>query len=93
MKKSLIILTNESEKCINTLLEELLKKNEYSEMIIFDNHSLDNTVPNIVSTMGVLWSKEDKYKFYINKKKEDRKVLREKAVSIAKYEPVIYECY
>ena len=87
---SYIVVTHNSEKYIHDVLCSLLPLEENEELIIFDNHSKDNTVPNIVSTMGILWlDKEKRYKFYINKKEEPKNNVIEKALSIAKYKPII----
>lgn len=83
--KSYIVITNESEKYIHDVLCSLLPLEEDEELIIFDNHSKDNTVPEIISTMGCLWIDEkQRYKFYINKKKEDLETITNKALSIVK---------
>lgn len=87
---SFIVVTDNSEDYICDVLNSLLPLEKDEELIIFDNHSKDNTVPNIVATMGVLWIDKDKrYKFYINKKKEDIEKVKNKAISIAKYKPII----
>lgn len=80
---SYIVITNNSESYIHDVLWSLLPLQENEELIIFDNLSSDNTVPNIVATMGSLWL-DDKYKFYINNKKEDIETIKNKALSIAK---------
>ena len=90
--KSFIVLTDNSEKYIKNVLSSLLPLEKDAELIIFDNHSIDNTVPNIISTMGVLWiDKDNRYKFYINKKKEDLEVVKNKALSIARGKPFIID--
>ncbi len=45
--KSFIVLTDNSEKYIKNVLSSLLPLEKDAELIIFDNHSIDNTVPNI----------------------------------------------
>lgn len=82
--KSFIVITDESESYIHDVLCSLLPLQDDEELIIFDNHSLDNTVPNIINTMGGLWLEKEKYKFYINLKKEKLKEVEKKALSIAK---------
>lgn len=90
--KSFIVITDNSESYIKDVLCSLLPLEENEELIIFDNHSTDNSVPNIISTMGVLWiDKEQRYKFYINKKKEDYEIIKNKALSIAKGKPFIID--
>lgn len=90
--KSFIVLTDNSEKYIQDVLCSLLPLQSDEELIIFDNRSEDNTVPNIVATMGVLWiDKENRYKFYINKKKEDYETLKNKALSLARGVPFIID--
>ena len=83
--KSFIVITDNSEKYIHDVLCSLLPLEDDEELIIFDNHSKDNTVPEIISTMGILWT-DPRHKFYINMKKEDLEKVREKASSIAKGE-------
>ena len=88
--KSFIVITDNSESYIHDVLCSLLPLEEAEELIIFDNHSADNTVPTIISTMGVLWiDKDQRYKFYINKKRETKKQLLEKAKSIATGTPIV----
>ena len=90
--KSFIVITDECESYIHDVLCSLLPLEEDEELIIFDNHSKDGTVPNIISTMGILWAdKFERYKFYINKKKEDYEVVKNKAISIAKGTPIIID--
>lgn len=90
--KSFILLTDNSESYIHDVLCSLLPLEENEELIIFDNLSSDNTVPIIVATMGTLWIDEkQRYKFYINKKKEDIEVIKNKALSIAKGTPIIID--
>ena len=83
--KSYLIITNNSEKTVEDLLLKVLPIDEEKEqLIIFDNLSTDNTVPIIVSTVGLNFIDEENYKFYINKKKEKIKDIVEKAKKIAK---------
>lgn len=83
--KSYLIITNNSEKAVEDLLLKVLPIDEEKEqLIIFDNLSTDNTVPIIVSTVGLNFIDEENYKFYINKKKEKVKDIIEKAKKIAK---------
>ncbi len=81
---SYILITNNSENYIKDVLCSLLPLKDNEELIIFDNLSEDNTVPIIVETMGILWIDEKKrYKFYINKKKEEYEIIKDKALSLA----------
>ena len=83
--RSYLIITNNSEKTVEDLLLKVLPIDEEKEqLIIFDNLSTDNTVPIIVSTVGLNFIDEENYKFYINKKKEKIKDIVEKAKKIAK---------
>lgn len=90
--KSFIVITDNSENYIKDVLYSLLPLEKEEELIIFDNHSTDNTVPNIVEKMGILWiDKDNRYKFYINKKREDYETIKNKALSIAKGKPFIID--
>lgn len=90
--KSYILITDESESYIHDVLCSLLPLEKNEELIIFDNLSKDKTVPIIVETMGILWiDKEERYKFYINKTKEDIETLKSKALSIAKGQAFIID--
>ena len=90
--KSFIVISDNSEDYIHDVLCSLLPLDKNEELIIFDNHSTDNTVPEVISTMGILWiDKEKRYKFYINKKKEDYEIVKNKALSIAKGTPFIID--
>ena len=88
--KSYIVITDNSEKYIHDVLCSLLPLSDNEELIIFDNHSTDETVPIIVGTMGILWIEEG-YKFYINTKKCTYEETKQKALSIAKGKPIIIE--
>lgn len=90
--KSYIVISDESESYIHEVLCSLLPLEEDEELIIFDNHSKDGSVPNIIATMGILWiDKNQRYKFYINKKKEEYEIVKNKALSIAKGTPIIID--
>lgn len=92
MKKSFILITDNSEEYVKDVLYSLLPLEDDEELIIFDNLSNDNTVPFIVEKMGVLWIDEaQRYKFYINMKKEDYEVVKNKALSIARGTPIIID--
>ncbi len=88
--KSFILVTDESENYIESLLRSILPLQDDEELIIFDNLSRDNTVPFIVKEMGILWiDKQGRYKFYINKKKENIEIVKNKALSVAKGIPIL----
>lgn len=90
--KSFILITDESESYVKDVLYSLLPLEEDEELIIFDNHSKDNTVPFIVEKMGILWiDKKERYKFYINKKKESYEEVKKKAMSIVKGVPIVID--
>ena len=91
--KSFIVITDESESHIHDVLCSLLPLEQEEELIIFDNHSTDETVPNIISTIDpMLWlDEEQRYKFYINMKKEEYEMVKKKAMSIAKGKPIIID--
>ena len=90
--KSFIVITDNSESYIHDVLYSLLPLDKEEELIIFDNHSEDNTVPNIIGTMRTLWiDKEKRYKFYINKKKEEIDKVIEKAKSISRGIPIVID--
>lgn len=86
MKRSLILITDNSESYIHDVLCSLLPLKEDEELIIFDNHSEDKTVANILVTLDLLFwvDKEERYKFYINNKKEEVEKVKDKAISIAR---------
>lgn len=86
MMRSYIIVTDNSESYIHDVLCSLLPLEENEELIIFDNLSTDETVPNIISTIDpMMWLDEKgRYRFYINTKREKIEVVKNKAFSIAK---------
>lgn len=86
---SYIVVTNESQKYIKNILQSLIPIEDNEELIIFDNHSKDNTVPIIIETIGIDFKEEDKYKFYINTTKQTVKQIENKALSIAKGQPIV----
>ena len=85
MKTSLIIYTNNSEKYIERLLKSILEQIDETEqeLIIVDDLSMDNTVPIIVSTIGLNFTDEEHYKFYINSKPKGKRKSIEMAKKIA----------
>ncbi len=74
MNKTYLIITDESESYIQDELLKLIPLKEDEQLIIFDNHSEDNTIPAIVGVMGILWRDEDKYKMFINHRDKLEKV-------------------
>ena len=91
--KSFIVITDESESYIHDVLCSLLPLEKEEELIIFDNHSTDETVPNIISTIDpMMWlDEEQRYKFYINKTKENNDVIKEKVLKVTKGEPIFID--
>ena len=86
MKTSYIVYTNNSEKYIAKLLQSILEQIDETqeELIIIDDLSTDNTVPNIVNTIGLNFTDEEHYKFYINQEKIGKRASIEKFKKIAK---------
>lgn len=83
MRKTYLIITDNSEETIREDLLNLIPVRENETILIFDNHSTDNTVEEIIGTMGILWKWEDNYKFYINyKEKMDKKEIVERVKKI-----------
>lgn len=74
MTRSLIVYTNNSEKYIYKLLVSILEQIDETkeELIIIDDMSEDNTVPIIVDTIGLNFTDEEHYKFYINMEKKGK---------------------
>ena len=90
MITSFIVVTDNSQEYIEDVLWSLLPLEENEELIIFDNHSTDETVPRIVSMMGGLWlDKKQRYKFYINTKKETIDITEKKSISISKVKQIV----
>lgn len=84
MKKTYLVITDNSEETIREELLNIIPVRENETILIFDNHSTDNTVSEIIGTMGILWKWEDNYKFYINcKKKMDKEEIIERVKKIA----------
>lgn len=86
MTRSLIIYTNNSEKYIEKLLKSILEQIDETqeELIIIDDMSQDNTVPLIVNTIGLNFTDEEHYKFYINSPVKGKKESIKMAKKIAK---------
>lgn len=86
MTRSLIIYCNNSQKYISRVLKSILEQIDETkeELIIIDDLSNDNTVPEIVNTIGLNFTDEEHYKFYINSYKKGKKASIEMAKKIAK---------
>lgn len=86
MKRSFIVYCDNSEKYIEKLLKSILEQIDETqeELIIIDDMSTDNTVPYIVNTIGLNFTDEDHYKFYINDGKKGKKASIEMGKKIAK---------
>lgn len=88
--KSFIVITDESESYINDVLWSLLPLEQDEELIIYDNHSTDDTVPNIIGKVDpMMWlDEQQRYKFYINhKEKEEYETIKNKVLSIVRGKP------
>ena len=74
IKTSFIVYTNNSEKYIAKVLKSILEQIDETqeELIIIDDLSTDNTVPEIVNTIGLNFTDEEHYKFYINSYKKGK---------------------
>ena len=85
IKTSYIIYTNNSEKYIERLLKSILEQIDETkeQLIIVDDLSEDKTVPLIVNTIGLNFTDEEHYKFYINEFKKGKKASVEMAKKIA----------
>lgn len=86
MKTSYIVYTNNSQKYIERLLKSILEQIDETkeELIIIDDLSTDNTVPLIVNTIGLNFTDEEHYKFYINQERIGKRASIEKFKKIAK---------
>lgn len=85
MKTSLILYTNNSEKYIEKVLSSILEQIDETEeqLIIVDDLSTDNTIPSIVSMIGLNFVDEEHYKLYINSEKKGKRKSIEMAKKIA----------
>lgn len=85
MTRSLIVYTNNSEKYIAKLLNSILEQIDETkeQLVIVDDLSTDNTVPLIVDTIGLNFTDEEHYKFFINTPKKGKKDSIEMAKKIA----------
>lgn len=86
MKISYIVYTNNSQRYIQRLLQSILEQidDTKDELIIIDDLSTDNTVPYIVNTIGLNFTDEEHYKFYINQKPKGKRDSVKMGKQIAK---------
>lgn len=86
MKRSLIVYTNNSGKYIGKLIRSIMEQIDETqeELIIVDDLSTDNTVPDIVSTIGYFFTDEEHYKLYINTQPKGKADSIKMAKKIAK---------
>lgn len=83
IEKSFVLLTDNDEENIQSVLETLLNNmDDKTQLIIFDNMSNDYTIPIIIELIGMGWTDEKRYQLFINSKKRDIAITREKAISI-----------
>lgn len=68
MKRSFIVYTNNSDRYIARLIKSIMEQidDTQEELIIVDDLSTDNTIPDIVSTVGLFFTDEEHYKLFIN---------------------------
>ena len=85
MKRSFIVYTRNSEKYIAKLLKSIIEQIDETEeeLIIVDDLSTDNTVPEIVNSVGLNFTDEKHYKFYINTPVKGKRASIEMAKKIA----------
>lgn len=85
MKRSLIVYTSNSEKYIAKLLNSILQQIDETQeqLVIVDDLSKDNTIPLIVNTIGLNFTDEEHYKFYINQQEKGKMKSIEMAKKIA----------
>lgn len=86
MKISYIVYTNNSQRYIQRLLQSILEQidDTKDELIIIDDLSTDNTVPYIVNTIGLNFTDEEHYKFYINQQPKGKRDSVKMGKQIAK---------
>ena len=86
MTRSFIVYCNNSQKYIAKLLQSILEQIDETkeELIIIDDMSTDNTVPLIVNTIGLNFTDEEHYKFYINSYKKGKQESVKMGKQVAK---------
>lgn len=86
MKRSLIVYTNNSGRYIGRLIRSIMEQIDETkeELIIVDDLSTDNTIPDVVSEIGYFFTDEEHYKLYINTAQKGKKASIEMAKKIAK---------
>ena len=86
MKRSLIVYTNNSGKYIGRLIRSIMEQIDETqeELIIVDDLSTDNTIPDVVSEIGYFFTDEEHYKLFINTTQKGKKESVEMAKKIAK---------
>lgn len=86
MKRSLIVYTNNSGKYIGRLIRSIMEQIDETqeELIIVDDLSTDNTIPDVVSEIGYFFTDEEHYKLFINTTPKGKKESIAMAKKIAK---------
>lgn len=86
MKRSLIVYTNNSGKYIGRLIRSIMEQIDETqeELIIVDDLSTDNTIPDVVSEIGYFFTDEEHYKLFINTTPKGKKESITMAKKIAK---------
>lgn len=86
MTRSLILYVNNSQKYLEKLLKSILEQIDETkeELIIIDDCSKDDSVPIIVNTIGLNFTDEEHYKFYINMEPKGKRESIKMGKQIAK---------
>lgn len=86
MTRSLILYVNNSQKYLEKVLKCILEQIDETqeELIIIDDCSTDDSVPIIVNTIGLNFTDEEHYKFFINMNKKGKKDSIKMGKQIAK---------
>lgn len=86
MKRSIIIYTNNSGRYIGKLVRSIMERidDTQEELIIVDDLSTDNTIPDIVAEIGYFFTDEEHYKLFINTTPKGKKDSIKMAKKIAK---------
>lgn len=84
MKLSIIIPTYNVEDYIEECLRSVLPQlTDDCELIIVDDHSIDNTVPKIIELINYGFENENRYKFYINTENKGVAATRNVGLKVA----------